>query len=229
MDKCCIVNVGTGARFVRGTTRLLKSVRSYGFPVLTWTNGYPPGSPTHQEQPYAFKCYAMKAARDAGYRYVLWWDSAIVAVKSPQPFFDAIKRDGYYFRENGWNCGQWMTDRSLEIMGLSRDEALKMPDFVGACIGVDFEHSQAVTWFEEWFKHAMTGAFQGPTTNVGNCCSCDPRCLGHRHDQVVGSVIFNRLGLKFNQDDLFSYVPNSWPNCEEKLRPSIVGVRLRCI
>lgn len=226
--QCVIVNFGMGGGYPRGTARLLESLQPYGFPTLTWVNQYPPGSPTHKEHPYAFKCYAFQAARQAGYRYVHWCDSSLYAVKSPQAVFEAIARDGYYFRENGWNCGQWMTDESLAIMHLDRDTAAKMPDFTGCCMGLDFEHPQAQAWFAEWFRHATSGAFRGDWRNDRQQCSRDPRCLGHRHDQVIGSVIFNRMGLKFNQDDLFQYAPNGWPNCPEPLRPNIVFINRGC-
>lgn len=222
----CIINVGIGKWYPQGTARLLASLQPYGsqFKCMTWVNKLPPESPTHAAHPYAFKPYAFQAAMNAGQRLILWCDSSVFAVKNPQPVFDAILRDGYYFRQNGFYCGQWMTDRSLEIMGISRDEAMTMLDFSGACIGIDTHNKASMQWFANWIQHATTGAFVGDWTNNRQQCSADPRCQGHRHDQVIGSVLFNQMGFHFNEDDLYQYPPQGWPNCTERLRPNIVFV-----
>ena len=226
----CIVNVAVDqARYSRGTARLWKSLSPWNSTAafMSWDMGLPRGSPRHQDHPYGFKPYAVAAARDAGHRYVLWLDSAIVLIKDPQKIFDAIRRDGYYFRANGWGCGQWMTDRSLEIMKLTRDEAMLMPDFVGSCMGFDLQNPAVAAWFDEWYRHATDGAFQGDWKNDRHQCSGDPRCLGHRHDQVIGSVLFNRAGFKFNEEDLFSYGSLD-EIARNALRPTIVAVNSGC-
>jgi hypothetical protein len=225
MNEQCVINVGTG-RYVKGTDRLAQSLKPYGTHIISWKNNLPPNSPTHNEHPYAFKAYAFKFAREAGHRLVLWCDSAVIAIKNPQRVFDAIKRDGYFFHANGWSCGQWTTDESLKIMGLTRDQVMPMPDFTGCCMGIDMSNKIALEWFDKWFYHSTSGAFIGDWKNNKQQCSKDPRCLGHRHDQVIGSIIFNQLKMKFNDEGLFQYPPSDWS--KEPLRESSIFINKGC-
>jgi len=66
----CIVTVATAAHFLAGQQRLANSVKEWGDGVamLNWQGFLPPGSPPHQAVPYAFKAYAIKAARDMGFK-----------------------------------------------------------------------------------------------------------------------------------------------------------------
>ena len=41
----------------------------------------------------------------------------------------------------------------------------------------------------------LDGIFKGAWTNDNNSESADPRCKGHRHDMVCGSIIANQLGM----------------------------------
>ena len=219
MNEQCIINVGFGGGYSRGTARLINSITKYPdrADCMTWVNSLPSHSPRHADHPYGFKPYAFKAAIEAGHRYVLWCDSSVWAVNDPQPVFDTIRSVGWYFIPAGWHCGQWTTDKSLELLGISRDEAMTMPDFCGSCMGIDTQNEISAKWFEKWLFHAKSGAFSGDWKNDRHQCSRDPRCLGHRHDQVIGSILMNQAGMTFNDQDLFQYPPQGWPGCAEKL------------
>ncbi len=229
MKENCIVSVGIGVgngakmSYADMTERLRWSLiveNGYRDGFLSWSNSYPPKSPTHQAVPYGFKPYAIEEARRKGFKRVLWLDSSIRAIKPIEKVFEHIKKNGWLLYYNGFNCGEWTTDSSLKMQGLTRDEACKIPDFTGCCMGFDFENDTANEFLKRWMDAANDGvSFIGPWKNINGECSKDPRCKGHRHDQVIGSIIAHKLGMKIwgaGSGSFFGY-NGPWignPECE---------------
>ena len=87
----CIVNVATG-RYVIGQNRLRNAFHE---DVVAWTDSLPIGCPVHNDVPYAFKAWAIRAARDVGYDLVLWADSCILPNGSLEPLWDRIADKKY--------------------------------------------------------------------------------------------------------------------------------------
>jgi hypothetical protein len=211
--KECIINVAVGpaSHYVDWQRRLAESLDAQNFrgKRMFWTDCLPPASPTHEESPYAFKPYAFEAAREAGCTQILWCDSAIWARRPLDRACETLKNQGYLLFYNGYLCGNWCTDAALAQQGLSRDEAMAIPDFTGCCMGLDLESPIAVEFLRQWKAAADDGiSFVGDWKNDGGQCSPDKRCHGHRHDQVIGSIIAHRLGMKpihGGPGGLFSY------------------------
>lgn len=215
----CIVNVSTG-RFLKGQNRLracefLDGTRQIhngvnvfdgGTALMTWDK-LPPGSPSHEAVPFAFKAYAVKAAADAGYTTLIWADASIIPIAPLEPLWERIETKGYWFSKNGWKNGQWCTDAALEPLGITREEAFEQEHIVGGAFGLDFRHQIARECFAEYFRLASeTRAFCGPLKNDNGEASSDKRILGHRHDQTSLSAIAHRLGMELTDPPLyFSY------------------------
>lgn len=198
-----IVNFGRGGWYPDGTRRLFRQCRDFGVPFQGWDN-YPPECPTHFDVPYAFKPAVVRHARKEGFDIVVWADSSASLQHDPVPLFDHIREHGVFVSANGWNCAQWTSDECLRIMGVTRDEAEKMPHASALVIGFDFRDVTACTLFSKWAEGATNGAYIGPWKNIPKTekqtfreawCSDDPRCLGHRHDQSVLSIVTNLMKI----------------------------------
>jgi hypothetical protein len=115
-----------GAWYPRGQDRLLRSLIDVKWTgdVHYFTDESQLGCPTHQERPYAFKPHAFDYAINKGCEIALWADAACWAVKSLDPLFDHIEKEGHVFFHSGWNCGQWSTDASLAHFGISSRPSL---------------------------------------------------------------------------------------------------------
>ncbi len=187
-----ILNVSTGP-YVRGAQRLRRAVTD---PVMAWDNAMPPGSPPHQRMPYAFKAWAIAAARAARYDLILWADASIVPIRSMEPLWALIESQGYWFSRNGWTNGQWCSDAALPLLGVTREEALEQPHVVATTFGLNLQHDIGAEFAAEYLRLAQNGSFRGPWTNKNREASADARVLGHRHDQTAASVIAARLGMK---------------------------------
>ena len=193
-----IVNVGRGKWYPRGSERLKRTVERLnpGVPVLQWVDTYPPGSPTHEQAPYGFKMAAINHAASLGYDVILWADSSMFCVRPLRPFFEAIKGHGHVLQVNGFKCGEWCSDAALERLEFAREEAWQIPDYTGCCMGFDVTNERTAEFLRLLTVEANDGvSFRGDWFNDKGQVSSDPKVRGHRHDQVVGSLLAHRLGL----------------------------------
>lgn len=188
-----------GCWYPKGQERLKASLLQHGFKgdFISWTGEYPPGSPTHDVLPYGFKSYAFQHVAKLGYKTILWLDSSCWAVRSLEPLFDEIESVGHVLSYEGWQAGEWLNDRALANLGVTRDEALKAPLAGGMFMGVCLEHQRSSRWLDRFVEICQDGTtLQGTShRNVGGSVSSDPRCLGHVADQAVASVIAHQLGM----------------------------------
>jgi hypothetical protein len=193
-----IVSVGYGNPvYVAGIDRL----RSYLYlskrlVAYTWPGA---GWPPHHQAPYAFKYYAVcQAIRAHDAQQVIYLDSSVYPVgeEAIEEAFDLITKTGSMLHRNGWLVGQWSTDACLARYRLTRDDAMRIPDMVGGCWGLDLRTPPGRTWLDlMWAASNDPISFPGSWTNEKGQCSADPRCLGHRHDQTVGSIFAYQLGM----------------------------------
>jgi len=193
-----ILNLATG-NYIVGQNRLRQTLSGfYDGDLLFFTEESQFNSPTHKENPYAFKTYAFQHAINLGYKKILWLDASIYAIKNISPVWEIIEKKGYIMQEAGWNCGQWSNDKSLEYFGIERDYAMKMPMYGNAgLLGLNVEKELPKLFFDRWHKASKDGVFKGAWNNTNNSESNDIRCLGHRHDMSTGSIIANLLGMDF--------------------------------
>jgi len=214
-----VVSVGVGPRCAGGFQRLAERLYELGEPLMAWQNAWPPGSPTHEENPYAFKIYALEHANLAGFlaRPLLWLDSTVIVLKPLGPLWDLIERQGYWIsRNHGMVTGPFCCDAALPILGISREEAFEIPHVVATCFGLDMRRSIAQEFLARWKALAEAGAFKGPHRNDSGEASADPRVLGHRHDQTAASVVAWRLGMQLT-DPPDWFADEGYPGSETTL------------
>jgi hypothetical protein len=202
-----VVNVATG-RYVVGQQRLRAAVAG-GAEFICWADAMPPGSPAHKDVPYAFKAFAIDAARQRGFRYVLWADSSIRPIRPLDPLWDLIERQGYWISRNySWNNFEWTWPTAYAALDVTPEENLKIPQIIATSFGLDLQHPKGARFFEEYLRLARTTAFCGPWFNTSHpdyaqhgqswypCGECpDLRVRGHRHDQTAASLIAHRLDM----------------------------------
>lgn len=206
MDKRrCIVNFAVGGGWYgRGQQRLVTDCKKYfGGDVIAINSYASIGSPTHQENPYAFKVYAIEYARKQGYNSILFVDSSMYPVKEVGPVFDHIEKEGYLMQQAGHMIDRWTNDNAREYFKLSPEESKPMIMYSAGFTGLDFTNPLAVKFFEEWKAAAEAGAFKGEWSD-------------HRHDMTCASIIAQRLGMSFESFNWFSYAGGSYgTGCDE--------------
>jgi len=117
----------------------------------------------------------------------------------------------------GHLCGTWANDRCLEYFGITRDEAMELPMHGnGGFFALDFDTEIAQQFFLRWRQAMLDGIFKGAWNNDNNCESTDPRCKGHRHDMICGSIIANQLKMSaLPKDLLMAYVGEPYGEAPE--------------
>lgn len=205
LSDCCIISCGVGGWYPRGIDRLSTSLIEHQWKGASlFFRNYPLGCPTHEVSPYAFKIHALNQAIQKGFTKILWLDASIWAIKDPAPFFEYIKKHGYYFFKTGYNCAQSCNDRILDYIGKSRDEAEKMTEAATGCVGLDLKNHFGREFYMNWIKFMKDGMFHG--SRLHDDQSKDPRFLFHRQDQSAASLIINHFKMKINDPgDFIAY------------------------
>lgn len=225
MNNKCVVNFGDGC-FARGKERIEKSFRENGFDgdfMFFQDVAELPGCPSHKEVPYAFKPYALNKAAEKGYRYLLWVDSSVYAVRPVDRIFGIIQNLGYMFLLNGWTTGEWCSDAALKTLDITREESFGYRHIMACSMGLDMMDRTAREFLDKYYEKANDGiTFKGAWSNKNHEVSNDDRVLGHRHDQTAASVIATKLGMTKWQEHLLMY--NEGGNAE---RPESIILELK--
>jgi hypothetical protein len=188
-----IVNFATG-QYLKGQQRLANSLNGYKKLMLT---GYPTiNSPTHEQSPYEFKINSIESAWNHD-PVVLWVDASMWRVGDLSKIEDLIIKDGYFMTESGHWTGQW-TNQFTKNYFKTTDEEMKVPGgmfmFSAGLLGLNRNSPIAVEFLRQWKGSAKAGCFKGDWKD-------------HRHDMSCGSIIAQRLGMKYQRGGEFmSYI-----------------------
>lgn len=226
----CVVDVATD-NFHAHQRRLSRQLRHLdpGANQRFW-NRIPTEWPRHIDKPYAFKAFAlndilMMDMADT----VLYLDSVILPVRSLEPIWERIERDGYWLAKNNhYTNYQWTADSAYDALfpnswiGHSREVNKEIPHLVGGAFGLNLKSLVGKKFLTDLYQLAsQTNAFCGPWSNrnfpghhvycddmMGTCGPAD--VMGHRHDQTAISVLAWRMGLEATEwGDILGYPPGN--------------------
>ncbi len=217
MIRRCVVNYADG-KYEAGQARLqVELSKDESLNTVLWSGVHTPGKcASHREQNYQFKAYALRSAARAGYWTLLWCDASVVPIRSLTPLWEKIERDGYWISRNREYMNyEWTADLAYPLLGVTREENAKIPHVMATAFGVSLSHPLGRQIYDEYFRLANNGSFNGPWKNKNHpdyrnepedwrCGPCGPENVrGHRHDQTALSVIAWKLGLELS-------VPPEW-------------------
>lgn len=211
-NKPCIISCGVGGWYAAGIDRLENSLVHHGYAgdTIFWRNEYPPNSPTHEENPYAFKIYAFKEAFNRGYKTVMWLDCSFWCIKHPMPLFDIVIENGIFAFRSGYNCANTCPDNLLDDVGIGRDLAETIPETATGIVGLHIDNPDAKKVFEYWEDFCNRGLFRNSRThNLGE--SLDTRFLFGRQDQSAFAMSLYKAGVSFLYEDYVAYYNNGRP------------------
>ncbi len=220
-----VVCVATTPHYQKGMRRLDAQVESFDPQAFVSMHPFEPyNSPPHSQVPYAFKAFALEGTRRDGADLLLWADASILPIRSLEPLWEKIERDGYWIARNGWSNYEWTADSAYQDLlpefasepSVARAQNRDIPHVVATSFGLNVKHPKGKAFLDEYYRLASeTKAFCGPWRNsayyglnserVGNPCGPSD-VMGHRHDQTAASVIAWRLGMKLTDcPEIFAY------------------------
>lgn len=200
--KACVINAAIGSWYPKGQVRLINSLRHVGFhhDILTWCEW--PNNNFDKSCNYNVKAAAFEEALKKGYTHILWLDASVWSIRNPEPIFDIINEQGYYFWKNGYNCAQECSDGCLNYFGVDRDLAETWDIASTSMMGVNITNPVGKEFIERWLQSARDKVFHGSRFHDNQ--SQDPRFLWHRQDQSAASIILNQLGCKIHEPKEYS-------------------------
>lgn len=210
--KPLIINCSVGGWYSAGSQRLERSLIYHGYAgdMMFWCDEYPPGCPSHNENPYAFKVYAFREAFRLGYKIVCWLDCSFWAIKNPMPIFDVINDSGVFAFRSGYNCANTCPDNLLSAVGISRDEAEGLPEIATGIVGLNIDNPDGKKVFETWGNYCDAGLFIN-SRNHNQLESSDQRFLHGRQDQSAFSMAVHVNEIKFDYQDYVAYYNSGNP------------------
>ena len=104
MKKVVVNLVNNNAPYLHAQKRFANSFWNFHIPedeikIMPLIGEQSVGSPYHENNPYAFKVYAIEYALNMGYEQILWLDASIVFVKHSQPIFDWMQTYGFFLKK----------------------------------------------------------------------------------------------------------------------------------
>jgi len=179
-----IVNFAT-QQYRSAQKRLMNSVGGKGLFICD----YPPGWPTHQQSPYEFKIHAIREGLKVD-EIVLWVDSSMYLKGDLKKIEDIIVNDGYFFEEAGHWCGRWTNQHTRDYFKVTEQEMKQESGglfmFSAGLLGLNKNSEVAMQFLDQWEASAKAGCFRGDWSE-------------HRHDMTAGSIIAQRLGMKYQR------------------------------
>lgn len=177
-----VVNFSTGP-YLKGQKRLSRSLNNPRQLMFDKYNDI--NSPTHEQSPYEFKIHTIEKGFEAD-DIVLWCDSSLWRVGDLSKIEEIIKSDGYFMEEAGHYVKDWCNDHAKRFFKWNDSIDRKMTMFSAGLIGLDCRNPLARKFFDDWKYSALAGCFRGNWSN-------------HRHDMTCGSIIAQRMGLKYQR------------------------------
>lgn len=201
--KHCIIN-GHDNRgwYQQGAKRLERSLVYHGFNGDFISLDYSEHKDYDETCPYTLKAIALERAINKGYKRIMWLDCSVWAINDPNPIFDVITHEGWYFWKSGYNCAQSCSDKCLEYFKASRDEAEKMIECSTSMFGLNMDNPKSIEFAKRFIQSSKDGAFHGSRLHDNQ--SEDKRFLFHRQDQSAASIILNQLEMTIHEPNIYS-------------------------
>lgn len=184
-------------RYIRAARAQEESLRAKGYngTYRCYDHENQLGCPMHQDNPYAFKAYAIKKAFDDGYDNILWLDSVVQCTAPLDKLFEHIEQTGYAFFNNyTYTIGSFCNDSCKAIYSIT-DTEMQAPMIIACVMGLN--RGKAKDFIEQYYEGALNGSFLGSWED-------------HRHDQTVASLLINRNNLPILQGHETFIMYESW-------------------
>jgi hypothetical protein len=163
-DRCVVTTVDlSGRRNPELIQQIYENLKETGFNGYLYyrIGGFP--APSNMELryaavPYSFKIFLMEEARQLGFRYVLWLDSRLIPMRSPDPIFNLIKKYHAFLVNDRLMVRMNFLSFSLEnleiLLGIN---PLQHPRIATPVLGLDMHSPSVRTLVKEYYLCCENG------------------------------------------------------------------------
>ncbi len=162
-DKCVICFTGHGfpdKDWSRGIALMIHKLKRCNFDghFLYRIGGWPnlaKGRLQFADVPYAFKPFFCEEARDLGYKNILWLDACTFPVKSLDPIFELLRRNGCcFFSYRGELSQERMQERGYVMRSLGFNPRRPYRDISSRVVGFNVAHPNGAKLLNSWIQAA---------------------------------------------------------------------------
>lgn len=159
--------------------------------LFTWENRMPDGARPFNDSMYGFKPWAVKIARDQGYKKIFWIDSTTV-IQDKLDYYDQCTEEhgGVLAVQDDNKLSGFCSNKALQYTGYERDDLKSMHLVGGSLYYFDFNYPLCEKIFMDWMKSEQDGIF-------GNMRQqCGEELQGHRSDETMMALYLYKNGSK---------------------------------
>lgn len=205
-EQVAFVSVAFGdKRYLEQQERLKHSILQIypDAPLFFWTNEMPPGARSMAESLYGFKPHAVKAALDAGYKKIMFFDPAIILMKPIDFYQEKVKEYGVCCAQDDNKLSPFCGDKALKYYNLTRDQISDWHLVGGSFYYFDLSLTYSREIFLHWRASEELGLFGSQKEQASG------QLQGHRNDEAMMAIMLYRHGFEPMSGDV-RY------NCENK-------------
>jgi hypothetical protein len=199
MNAPCFVSVAFGnKRYLEQQERLKHSIQMIypDAPLFFWTNEMPPGSRSFNESLYGFKPHAVKAALDAGYKKVMFFDPACILMKPIDFYQEKVKEYGVCCARDDNKLSPFCYDKALDYFKLKRADIKDWHLVGGSFYYFDFDVPLCNVIFKDWIDCEKFGLYGSQREQASE------QLKGHRNDEAIMALCLYGNGSKPMSDDV---------------------------
>lgn len=198
-NKIAFCSVAFGEQYIEQQDRLKESILAI-YPdaaLFFYKDTLPQGAKPFTESLYGFKAYAIKEAKDYGFKRVVWVDTAMI-----------LKHELDYPEEIQKSCGV-MTVRDINFLSttssLAANSHFKLEDLHiknlvgGSFYFFNFKYALARLIFDDWLLSELLGLFGNQQEES------EGKLNGHRHDEACMAAALYKNGVEPINANLLNY------------------------
>lgn len=159
--------------------------------LFSWVDGMPDGARPFKDSMYGFKPWAIKIARDQGYKKIFWIDCTTV-VQDKLDYYDQHTKahGGVLAVQDDNKLTGFCSDRALQYVGKERSYLNDKHLVGGSLYYFDFSYPTCEKIFNDWMESEKQGLFGSMVEQ------CGERLQGHRSDETMMSLFLYKHKVK---------------------------------
>lgn len=178
-----------GDAYLEQQKRLIHSLSKTN-PHKKWfihSNEYPPGSPTFDQSLYGFKVYAVAEALHAGYKKIIWIDTACIVHGTVDYLFEESMPPVVAVRDES-KLSETISDKALKYYG--NPDINKWHLVGGSLYAFDTTKKGFDQIFDDWANAESDGIFGTMKESVSE------QINKHRHDESCMAMAIYQNGIQ---------------------------------
>lgn len=202
-----VTSLAFGERYSWRLGRLKETIQTTNpeIPLMAWDETLPNGARLFPESMYGFKPHCVQAARDAGFKRVMFLDCTCV-VLDKLDYYDQFldEHGGVLAVQDDNKLTGFCSDKVLKYLKKDRSWLHDKHLVGGSFYYFDFDNPVCVQIFDWWMNMEKMGYYGSLQEQ------CSERLQGHRSDETIMALALYLHGVKpYTRDTRYNWADKS--------------------